>query len=699
MTQYVHAAIEEGMLRRSGDGAWHVVDPSATDYERIPLPRALADLVGRRLDGLSANARAVLEAGAVLGRNVDGSLLPAVAAKQDDDILDAITELVARRVLEASPGGDLRFAHDKLREVAYGRLDGERRRAHHERAAHALSAHGSAVDDAILGHHFEQALIFDRARTCYIAAARAAVKAYAHVEAERLYRSALRLAAKPTVESITAANELGSTVLLLRGRTGEAEAIHGKAIQDSRDGDLPAMEARSQWLLGDVEAHLGRKQEALALYEQALATYRRLGDRRQEGYLQGNVGVIKKEQGRIHEALQLYGEALAIADEMGDRRQQARLLCNLANLHQEMGRADEGIAEFEKAATLARELGDRRLEGKVLGNLGVLHWDQGRVEASRALYEQALAIDRDVGDRRHEGMMLGNLATVSWVAGQLADAQRLYELGLAIAREVGNRRNEIVVLRNLAALSDEQGRREEARALHEQALAIAQATGDRRDEGIVLDNLAENARARGDPAASWELLQRALAIHAEVHNRRGEGQALGTIASLHHDAGRMEEARDSYERAIAIHGEVGDPRLEGIRMGHLARHLLFTTGDARKALDLAETGDRKLQGPHDIDRGHTLCVLGHAAIASGRSAAETLALLARLAESLTHGAASALDEPVEKLARAQCAFETGAPVVCGHALHDVTPGQLAWLRANRPEAIPSGVEKGHSSRP
>jgi hypothetical protein len=149
----------------------------------------------------------------------------------------------------------------------------------------------------------------------------------------------------------------------------------------------------------------------------------------------------------------------------------------------------------------------------------------------------------------------------------------------------------------------------------------------------------------------------------------------------------MDEARASFEEALAIHREVVDPRHEGIRLGQLARHVLLTTGDWREATELAREGDRRLEGTYDIDRGTTLGPLGHALLASGRSAAGTLALVETIARAVSDGGASNLDAAMGMLARAQRDFDAGVPLVGGHAAGDVTPGQRRWLAEHRPGAI------------
>src|SRR5262249_29898707 len=136
---------------------------------------------------------------------------------------------------------------------------------------------------ADLGRHWEEAGEAEKARACYLGAARRAAGVYSHAEAERLYRAYLALAAAPTPEAVRARNELGEKVLEVQGRSEAARQEHERALAEAlRIGD-PEGEAESLRRLGVIHWRLGRLEEARGLLGQALAIHRATGDRRAEG--------------------------------------------------------------------------------------------------------------------------------------------------------------------------------------------------------------------------------------------------------------------------------------------------------------------------------------------------------------------------------------------------------------------------------
>jgi predicted ATPase len=489
VAEYMLTAVGEGVVRRDKEGSWQVAEPAdgqatEADYERLPLPRSLRELLGRRLEGLPKEAAALTQAASAVGRDARLTLLEGIADLPESDLMAALDELLCRQILEQAEPGILRFVHDKIREVAYDRIETERRPHLHRTVAEAiesLSAGEHDLDLAELGRHWELAGETERAQECYLGGARRAKERYAYREAEQQYRAYLSLVKKPSPESIGARNELGREILY-------------------------------------VQSH---NPEAIAEHERALSEARQLGDRRNQAAALGHLSAIHGRMGQIEKACSLERQVLALARDMGDRALEAGTLGNLAELERSQGNLRTARKLYKESLTIAREVSDRSVEGRTVGNLAILEWQQGNLEEARRLYGQALAVDREAGDRRGEGHTMVNLAILEWQQDNVAAARRLYAEALAILREVGYRRLEGVVLGNLANLEHREGNFEDARRLYESALSIARETGDRRNEGIWLGNLA--------------------------HLERRIGGSLEHVARLHDDAlALLRELGDTY---------------------------------------------------------------------------------------------------------------------------------------------------------
>ncbi len=128
--EYLRVALAGGLLRRTERGGWELVGDS-NELDTLPLPSSLDELVASRLDRLEYS-RELVGFAATLGREFPAALFE---EQGDDEIGDAVAELIARHVLEPTQNDRLRFTHDMLRESAWQRVPREARAALHDLAA------------------------------------------------------------------------------------------------------------------------------------------------------------------------------------------------------------------------------------------------------------------------------------------------------------------------------------------------------------------------------------------------------------------------------------------------------------------------------------------------------------------------------------------------------------------------------------
>ena len=161
IAEYLRASVSEGYLVRSAEGEWTLAEAASVLARHdlaVPLPQTLRELVVRRIGGLEGDADRLLQAAAVLGREFDLILASRLAELDDDQRMDAVSELLKRQIIELRPDVSYRFAHDKLREVVSQQLASELAASLHGRAAALLEAAYADRPDfprhyASLAHH------------------------------------------------------------------------------------------------------------------------------------------------------------------------------------------------------------------------------------------------------------------------------------------------------------------------------------------------------------------------------------------------------------------------------------------------------------------------------------------------------------------------------------------------------------------
>jgi eukaryotic-like serine/threonine-protein kinase len=196
LVEVVRALAEEaGSLNRIGMSALP---------ERV-FAGGVRRVVERRLRDLPPEARPSLRAAAVIGRNIDVTLLRALAPSADIDVL--LEQCVRAAVLDRREGV-LRFSHDRIREGVLLEVDETERRALHARVAAVIEQlHGDAPGQgAALAHHWGAA--GERAKEALYAAlaGEQAVEGGARAEGMALLNRALALRNAETADPVERAH-------------------------------------------------------------------------------------------------------------------------------------------------------------------------------------------------------------------------------------------------------------------------------------------------------------------------------------------------------------------------------------------------------------------------------------------------------------------------------------------------------------
>ncbi|WP_437820158.1 serine/threonine-protein kinase [Sorangium sp. So ce1078] len=279
IAEYLHMAIDAGLLSRDAAGAWQT--EALEQAMAMPMPRSLESLITRRLLALHPASAELVQIAAVLGRELDGALLLGTAGIDEEAWMEALRELRVRQIFEEAGEGRLRFVHDKIREIAYKQIPEERLRALHRRAAERLEvtlAEDAADRAPVLAHHFSRAGVHDKAIAHLTEAGDRARSVYANSDAIALYRAAIaemsRRAEAPGAASAPGADDDAQRAAL-EERLGDVLAVTGKQ-DDARRAYVEALSRLDPAARVD-RARLHRKRgktwETHLEHGQALAAY------------------------------------------------------------------------------------------------------------------------------------------------------------------------------------------------------------------------------------------------------------------------------------------------------------------------------------------------------------------------------------------------------------------------------------------
>jgi len=123
------------------------------------VPSTVREVVGRARNRLSGGADHLLNHAAVIGREFDAELLGRLLGSPDDQLVEALEEVLASGLVAEDPRlvGGYRFSHDLVREAVYGELSTIRRAAMHRQIGQAIEVLRTGCLDrhyASLARHF-----------------------------------------------------------------------------------------------------------------------------------------------------------------------------------------------------------------------------------------------------------------------------------------------------------------------------------------------------------------------------------------------------------------------------------------------------------------------------------------------------------------------------------------------------------------
>jgi DNA-binding SARP family transcriptional activator/tetratricopeptide (TPR) repeat protein len=413
------------------------------------VPQQVLEVVQWRLEQLSDDARIVLAAASVMGRQFPLDVLGTVSGRGAGRLLELVEEATALGFLGEVSGkvGWYRFSHVLVRDALYRQLSGPRRARLHHQIGEALEER--YADDpnprlTELAHHFLQA--GDRAKAlAYVTrAGERAMALLAYEEAARLFEVGLgqdpdeahrcalllaladaRMKAGDTVNARNTflraaenARALGASEQLAHAALGFGERLHvtfackkakehmvellEEALGALGTGDSP-LRAR---MLGRLAMALSRqpagRQQAIwerriALSQEAVEMARRLGDTRVLASVLDARCFVLLRPDALKERLELAAEICALAVAAGDREiaQQGRIWRIV------------GFLELGDVATVDAELGVYVRVAEELRQPAYLYWAHiwqgtralmaGRFEQAEQHNLQALIVGQRLG--------------------------------------------------------------------------------------------------------------------------------------------------------------------------------------------------------------------------------------------------------------------------------------------------------------
>ena len=478
--EMIRSLVEGGTL--AGERGAHTL---TAPVEEIALPDTVQAVLASRIDRRSPVDKDVLQAAAVVGRDVPSELLGAIVGLDDVGLSAALVRLAAAELLGPTEHpGEYSFRYPLAQEVAYRTQLLDRRRRTHASVARTLMAiYGTAAPRhaSLLAHHFDEAGELLEAARWHERAGRRVARSDPADGARHCRRVAQLLAGLPeSPETLT----LGLTSRIALLEIGRLAGV------DEREAEM--------------------------LFQEARVVAERLGDPHGHAFLLTSYGRLCGFRGDVTQYLACAEGAAQLADGARDRTLAFEMRAVLAHALLAAGRlaparavAQRAWADFVRLSRLKEALGRSTAPSFVR-----IWWALASAYLGNASEAQA-ALEALLVDEKKEGLealygTYGFLCEVLRLRGDLAGALAHGRRALELAEERGSPFSRVEAATFLGAAALAAGDVAAATITLEPALALART---RRTalyyEPRILATLAEVRLTAGDRAGACSLLAEA----------------------------------------------------------------------------------------------------------------------------------------------------------------------------------------------
>lgn len=612
------AALKESELLVPGPRGFELESGSS-----VPLPDTVRDVVRLRTEGISSEARASLEAAAVVGVRIE---LDVLATLGEDG---GLAELLDRSLLDEVEPGIAAFRHDLAREATYADTTWPRRRSLHRAIAELLEARGA--EPRLLAEHWLAGGEADKARPLLLEAARRFCEIHAYRDAAAAGRQALELwvegenedtrlatldelgrcaqlsgelaeamqaweevaaglAGAEDLERIARVKQRLATVYDLDHATPRAVAAHTEAADAFAASGLLA-EASSEWLLAAEGLCQDDVPGTSAILDRALEAAVRAGRGDLESRCLGFKGFLASLEGQPDEAIEGVRNALSIAlagNHVDAAVEAFWALGAIANAWNDYVGAQ---AALEQAVEYCGTHNKPVDEDFCLSCLAIVLVNRGEWERAKEIAAQVLAAP--AAPEAGTAHALEVLGLIEAARGATKQARSHLHEAVALGRTIGLQGTVVQSTVGLALVDELEGTASPRWAELAETMPEAMVSGYTR----ALRWAATFAARRGehelvhgyaDALAAW------AARFASPEALAGLAQVLGETALLDGDAA---QAAEQFTQAIDRFGEMDSP----FERAH---------AQMRAGVALAVAGERELGVERLVDAYRTFRKLG-----------------------------------------------------------------------------------------
>ncbi len=490
------------------------------------IPRTIEDVIVRKFNTLSEEAKNMITLGSVAGE-IDLNILQKLLGFNEGHIIGLVETAIKKGILKEE-SGTIKFADEITRDTIYRNFIGKiKKKYYHKRIAGLLEERHKQSEDEIvekLAYHYREAMVPDKCVKYSILSGDKAKSVYANEEAINFYTQALFCMQSGTSElEDKYKSEIlkkRAKVLSLVGRYEEAIKDIEELLKTAREKDNKLEMALAYEYLSDIYTSLGDYENELLAAQKSLSLYKETGFKKGIGQSLNLIGIAYFNIASYEKALSMFKESLKVLSETDSEELTASVYNNIGVIYNEVLLDFEKAKEyFRKSLNIREKINDIEGIGSTLNNLGFLYDNMRDFEKSMEYYNKSLELSRKIGDIEGEA----------------------------------------IALLNIGVAYEEQDKFYKALENYEKALEIARTTGHRAIENIALNNLGITYKEIGNYKKSIDYTLKSLELSRELKDRKGVISCLKALSDIYFELDEIENSEKYLKQALSELKTVNDP--------------------------------------------------------------------------------------------------------------------------------------------
>jgi class 3 adenylate cyclase/tetratricopeptide (TPR) repeat protein len=500
----------------------------------IPFPDTVQALVAARLDTLPAEAKALVQDAAVLGRVFWSGGLAALSRLDERAVGNELGQLERRQLVRAAPSSaisgqtEYAFSHAVVRDVAYAQIPRAARARRHRAAAEWLAGlpdERAAGLAELIAHHFTSALAL-------AVATRAPAAEIAELQ-------------EPARRALIMAGDRAINLDAVRASGYYRQALELSSPDDAEQARVLVKSAQAAYQA------TGRLAEAIPAYEHAIAALAAQGDRVGQAGAMERLAVLRWSQGDTRQSRAVLTKAAELLEHQPPSPELASVYAQMAASRTMAGQAQEALVLADEAVALADRFGLAQARLRALDARGVARCESGDLGGLDDL-RAALDVGLAAGAGYETAVVYNLLVEPLWLTDGPQTALDTVEAALEFIERRGLAM-EVWFKSSLLTLLFDLGRWDEV--VETAAWIVA---WEREHGGHYITVSAESYSAqvlcwRGRVTAARDLVDRLLPVAREIDDLQALVPALVTAAVVGHADGDLAVARaavDELDRVV-----------------------------------------------------------------------------------------------------------------------------------------------------